>query len=228
MSALLDGGPQAIVPAYFHPAANPDAWEWLAQHASQVRLVVLNVADGPGDRPDPVFLDAVAPLQKAGVTVSGYVYTSYGRRPSEEALADLERYLDWYGVAGVVFDEVSSGVGQVGHYAALAARARDLGAPFVVFNHGVHPAKEYAKHADLLGTFESTWRDYVAADLPRWVHSLPAEHFYHLVHSVPRARLGDAYALVAQRHVGAAFITECGGGNPYDRLPSCLLDAVPP
>ena len=52
--------PRLVVPAYFHPAVHPGQWEWLAQHAAEVRLVILNIASGPGTRPEPVFQAAVA------------------------------------------------------------------------------------------------------------------------------------------------------------------------
>jgi len=226
MSRLVGGRARAVVPAYFHPAVHVKAWERLAQCASMVRLVVLNVADGPGTAPERVFLDAVTRLREAGVAIAGYVDTDYGRRPSDDALADLERHLDWYGVTGVAFDQVSAIAGHVGHYAALAERARGCGAQMVVFNHGVHPAKAYAEHADLLGTFEGPWPAYVDASVPRWVRSRPAEQFYHLVYSVPRARLGDAYALAARRHAGGAYVTNHGGTNPYEVLPAGLVDSA--
>ena len=228
MSILVGGGARAVVPAYFHPAVNPDAWERLARCASMIRLVVLNVADGPGNGPERVFLDAVARLQGAGVAVAGYVDTNYGRRTTDDALVDIKRYLDWYGVTGVAFDQVSSIAGHVGHYAALAERARVFGAQVVAFNHGAHPVKAYAEHADLLGTFEGPWRAYVHASVPRWVRSRPAEQFYHLVYSVPQARLSDAYALLAQRHAGGAYVTDHGGSNPYEFLPAGLVDSVRP
>src|SRR5207302_2023252 len=87
--------PRLIVPAYFHPASHPAEWAWLAGQAEQVRLVVLNLADGPGSAPDAVVRPAVGRLHAAGVPVAGYVDTNYGLRPPREALADLGRYLDW-------------------------------------------------------------------------------------------------------------------------------------
>ena len=77
------------MPAYFRPDLRPDDWEQLAKHADQVRLVILNVANGPGTEPDPAFYPALNRLREAGVAVAGYVDTDYGRRPAREALADL-------------------------------------------------------------------------------------------------------------------------------------------
>ncbi len=212
--------PQLIVPAYFHPASRPGEWEWLAERAEQVRLVVLNLADGPGTWPDAAVPPVLDRLRSAGVAVAGYVDTNYGQRPSREALTDLGRYLDWYKVAGVFFDRAAAGPEQAGCYAGLARRARQLGARVVAFNHGTHPAEAYAEHADLLGTFEGSWRAYLDLTVPRWARSRPAGQFYHLPHSVPPGSFLDAYWLAARRNAGGVYVTDHGGANPWDRLPA--------
>jgi len=61
--------PQLLVPAYFHPATHPDDWAWLAEHAAQIRMIVLNLASGPGAQPDSAFFPALDRLRSAGVTV---------------------------------------------------------------------------------------------------------------------------------------------------------------
>ncbi len=223
----LDGSelimPRLIVPAYFHPASHPAEWAWLVEQAGQVRLVVLNLADGPGTRPDTAVQPALSRLQAAGVAVAGYVDTNYGRRPAREALADLGRYLDWYTVAGVFFDRAAAGPEHVGHYAGLAQRARQLGARVVALNHGAHPVEAYAEHADLLGTFEGPWRAYLGLAIPRWARSRPAGQFYHLPHSVPPGSFSDAFWLAARRNAGCVYVTDQGGPNPWDRLPAGQL-----
>jgi hypothetical protein len=209
-----------VVPAYFHPALRPDLWESLAEHAPQVRLVILNLADGPGRRPDTAFDPALDRLRGAGVAVAGYVDTNYGGRPVPEALADLGRYLEWYGVSGVCFDRAAAGAEHLGHYAALASGAREMGAAVVLFNHGTHPVEAYAEHADLLGTFEGPWHAYRRLDVPRWTRSRSADMFCHVVYSVPREHFDDAYLLAVRRRAASVYITDHGGGNPYDRLPT--------
>jgi Spherulation-specific family 4 len=216
--------PRLVVPAYFRPDLTPGAWEWLAARAPIVRSVILNPSSGPGHEPDPCYHTALDALRAAGVIVTGYVDTNYGGRAASAALAEVERYQRWYHVAGVCFDRVAADPAQVGHYAALAAGARLLGARLVIFNHGVHPAEQYADHADVLGTFEGPWRSYLRAAVPRWTRSRPAEQFYHVVHAVPPRRLGDAMALAARRQAGCAYITDRSGPNPYDGLPSGFAD----
>lgn len=216
--------PMLVVPAYFHPAIGPDDWAWLADHAPQIRMVVLNPASGPGWGPDAAFFPALERLRSAGVVVGGYVDTNYGQRPAQHAVTDFERYLDWYQVGGVFFDRVSAGADQVGHYADLARRVRDMGARVVAFNHGAHPIEAYAEHADLLGTFEGPWNVYFELAVPRWVRSRDAGQFFHLVHSVPTAAFSDAIWLTARRNAGCVYITDRGGANPWDGLPASELD----
>ena len=222
-------GPRLIVPAYFHPALRPDLWQALAEQASQIRLVILNVASGPGAAPDRAFGAAADHLRRAGVTLAGYVDTGYGRRPPAAPLAEVARYADWYGVAGVCFDRAAATADHLGYYAMLADRSRAMGAGVVMFNHGVHPSRGYAEHADVLGTFEGPWRAYRHLAVPRWTRSCPASVFYHVVYAVPARHLGDALRLATRRGAGSVYITDHSGGNPYDRLPTGGLgdDAEP-
>ena len=216
--------PRLIVPAYFHPATHPDEWTWLAERPAQIRMIVLNLANGPGAQPDAVVFPVLDRLRSAGVTVAGYVDTNYGRRSAYDAVTDIGRHVDWYQVDGVFFDRAAVAAEDVGYYADLAARARDMGAHEVALNHGAHPIEAYAEHADLLGTFEGPWSAYLELTVPRWVRSRPAGQFFHLLHSVPAASFGDAIWLAARRNAGCAYVTDRGGVNPWDRLPAGELD----
>lgn len=212
--------PRLVVPAYFHPAVRPDDWALLTERAAQVRLVILNPASGPGTQPDDAWIPVLDRLRAAGVGVVGYVDTNYGRRPQREAMVELARYLAWYKVTGVLFDQVAATRPRLSYFAALAGDARSMGARVVVFNHGVHPDEAYADHADVLGTFEGPWSAYRKVSMPRWVSARSADQFYHVVHSVPPQDLGDAYLLAARYRAGCAYVTDRSGGNPYDQLPA--------
>jgi hypothetical protein len=207
------GGVRLVVPAYFHPAVAPDDWAALAALAGRVRMVVLNVADGPGERSDPAFTPVLDVLPGG---VAGYVDTDYGRRPHVAVEADLARYRRWYPKArSVFFDRVAAGPDLVGHYADLARVARATGVDAVVFNHGVHPDPAYAEHADLLGTFEGPWSAYRKLEVPGWARR--GDRFLHLVHAVPTRSLPAARRLAASR-AGAAYVTDLVGSNPWRRL----------
>ncbi len=218
--------PLLVVPAYFHPGIRPRQWQWLAEHAARIRLVILNVASGPGDGPQDAFRAAADLLHGAGIRVIGYVDTGYGRRDARVVLTEARRYQDWYGVRGVCFDQVPAGAGDVGHYARLSGRVRAMGAEVVFFNHGTHPAPGYARHADLLGTFEGPWPAYQRLRTPGWTRRWPPSKFYHVVHSVPAAQIPAAWRLAASRPAGSVYITERDGPNPYDSLPEVTGDGA--
>lgn len=220
--------PLLVIPAYFRPESDPEAWESIAASAPKVRAVILNVANGPGGAPDPLLYPPLDQLRCTGVTVIGYVDSDYGVRPTSRIMADIDRFRRWYDVAGVCLDRASGEAGHLDHYAALARGARDRGADYVFFNHGIHPVRDYADHADLLGTFEGSWHAYRALRVPRWTRSREPGQFYHVVHSVPRDRLAAALRLAARRHAGCAYVTDRGGLNPYDGLPPSLLERRTP
>ena len=220
--------PRLVVPAYFHPAVHPGQWEWLALHAAEIRLVILNIASGPGSKPEPVFQAAAARLHEAGVRVAGYVDTDYGRRPADQVLAEVRCYLDWYGAGGVCYDRAAGSAEHLGHYAALADGARTLGVDYVFFNHGVYPLEPYARHADLLGTFEGPWPAYRHLAVPRWVAAQDASKFYHVVYAVPPQRREDALLLAVRRRAASVYLTDRSGLNPYDELPAEALRRTGP
>jgi hypothetical protein len=209
-----------VVPAYFHPERS-DQWELLAQQAdARVRLVILNVANGPGERPDAAFAPFLTRLRDRGVQVAGYVDTNYGRRPERDVLGDIAAHRDWYGVTGVCFDRAAGTLEQLARYAALAASARQLGAGHVLFNHGAYPLAGYAEHAEILGVFEGPWRAYQHVAVPRWARSQPADKFYHVVYAVPAGQYAHATELARRRWASCVYVTDLDGGNPYRRLPA--------
>jgi len=216
--------PRFVVPAYFRPDVLPEAWETMVAHAHKVKSVILNPASGPGEGPDPVFYSPLARLRQAGVTVVGYVDTDYGQRPIQHALADIDLFLRWYGVTGVCFDRVSISAEDLDHYATLSRIAREMGVTMVMFNHGAHPLAAYADHADLLGTFEGSYRSYLQLSVPRWTRTRSAEQFYHVVHSVPREHFADTFLLAASRHAGCTYVTDRAGRNPYNCLPAGVFE----
>ena len=210
--------PPLIVPAYFHPDVRPGDWSALMAHAGQVRMVVLNVASGPGERPNVAFAAVVDALRAAGICVAGYVDTDYGARPVRDVLADVIRHRDWYGDDAVFCDRVASSTDRLGHYAALAGEARDLGMSTIAFNHGADPAPAYLEYADLLGAFEGPWPAYVELMIPRWAREQDTGRLFHLVHSVPPELISTAWDLAAQRNLGCVYITTESGINPWHRL----------
>ena len=92
------------IPGYAHPLVAPVEWGELTRPGTPLHWVVLNVADGPGTRPDPRCLEAAGRLRNAGVRVLGHLDVTYGARAFGELVSDAHRYLDWYQVDGFLLD----------------------------------------------------------------------------------------------------------------------------
>jgi hypothetical protein len=213
----------ALVPAYLPPHELPA----LARGAWRPRMVIVNPNSGPGARRSDAYADAVRALQAAGVRVLGYVPTGYGSRPTQEAIADVERYASWYRVDGIFFDEAASAAGELPYYRALARAARGggNGRQLVVLNPGVPPAPGYFDLADVVVTFEGSYAAYADAveATPEWLDRQRPESIAHLVYGATRAQ-----ALGALADSGAGYLYATSGAlpNPWRTLPAYLDEEV--
>ncbi|MFE2096537.1 spherulation-specific family 4 protein [Streptomyces sp. PTD9-10] len=212
------------VPGYAHPLVAPAQWAELARPGTPLDWVVLNVAAGPGTRPDPHCLEAAGRLRNAGVRVLGHLDLTHGARPLAGLLTDAHRHLDWYRVDGFLLDRTPA------DRAALPEVRRAIGAlrsisdtPHIVLGHGSHPYPGYAENADQLVTFSGPWSDYRFSQAAEWTADYPPDRFCHFVHGVPLGHLEEALRIA--RWQGAATIyftdrTDRGGrSDPWETMP---------
>ncbi|MFF3749678.1 spherulation-specific family 4 protein [Streptomyces sp. NPDC002018] len=97
------------VPGYAHPLLAPVEWAELTRPGTPLHWAVLNVADGPGDRPDPHCLAAAGRLIGTGARVLGHIDLAHGTRRPDEIVTEAERFLDWYRVGGFFLDRCPTG-----------------------------------------------------------------------------------------------------------------------
>ncbi|MYS92194.1 MULTISPECIES: spherulation-specific family 4 protein [Streptomyces] len=216
--------PGVGVPGYAHPLIAPTEWSELARPGTPLHWVVLNVADGPGARPDPHCLEAAGRLRNAGVRVLGRLDTRYGTRNFGELISDAHRFVDWYQVDGFLLDRCPAdhaGLPEVRRTVATLRVIRDEA--HIVLGHGIHPHPGYAGLADQLVTFSGPWSDYRWSQVAEWTTDHPPERFCHFVHGVPRPHLEEALRIA--RWQGAATIwftdhTDHGGRtDPWETMP---------
>ncbi len=208
-----------LIPAYVPPHALVE----LVRASSRPRLLVINPASGPGAEPSAGYREAVRTAQRAGARVLGYVHTTYGARPAADVMADIDRYMSWYGVDGVFLDEAAHDVARVGYYAALARHVRAGGARrVVVLNPGVVPARQYFALADVIVTFEGPYAAYGAAmdATPDWVRDQPPGRVAHLVYDASRQQ---ALATVSHpQQAGYVYATSGSMPDPWRTVPAYL------
>jgi len=214
-----------IVPAYFHPATSGDAWARMASAATRTPLVaILNPASGPGTSIDPYYPPVISAVQASGGRVIGYVSTAYGERGTEAVLADIDAYVAFYNIDGIFLDEMATDEANLSHYADLYAAIKSAHPEWlIVGNPGTNTQETYLQEpaADVLVVFEDRSRAYTGWAPAPWTQDYPTRHFAHLVHTARNNRSSiQQVSDAANRHAGYVYVTNDGGTNPWDTLPS--------
>ncbi|MFD5519866.1 spherulation-specific family 4 protein [Streptomyces sp. NPDC127066] len=223
-SASTDLGLGFGVPGYAHPLVAPLEWDELTRPGTPLHWVVLNVDNGPGERPDPRCLEATGRLRNAGVRVLGLLDAAHGVRPFGETIADARRHLDWYKADGFLLDRCPT------ERAALPDVRRTAGAlralrdgAHIVFGHGTHPHPGYAESADQLVTFSGPWSEYRWSQVAEWTADYPPERFCHFVHGVPRGHLDEALRIARWQGASTIYFTDRtdqgGTADPWEAMP---------
>ncbi|MFB7506992.1 spherulation-specific family 4 protein [Streptomyces broussonetiae] len=219
------------VPGYAHPLVAPAQWGELTRPGIPLDWVVLNVAAGPGTRPDPHCLEAAGRLRGAGVRVLGHLDLAYGARAFGDLLADAHRHLDWYRADGFLLDRCPAERGALPDVRRVVTTLRTIyDAAHIVLGQGSHPHPGYAENADQLVTFCGSWSDYRWSQAAEWTADYPPDRFCHFVHGVPHGHLDEALRIA--RWQGAATIyftdrTDRGGrADPWETMPGYWDDIV--
>ncbi|MEU5219027.1 spherulation-specific family 4 protein [Streptomyces sp. NPDC020807] len=226
------GAVQALgvgVPGYAHPLLAPVEWAELTRPGTPVHWAVLNVANGPGSRPDPHCLAAAGRLGSAGVRLLGHLDLAHGSRPLGELVADAEHFRDWYRADGYYLDRAPADRADLAGTRRLTDRLRTVlgDGAHLVLGHGTHPHPGYAETADQLVTFSGAWVDYRWSQVAEWTADYPEAKFVHLVHGVPRTHLDEALRIARWQGAGTIFFTDrpadrsCppGQSDPFHSLP---------
>ncbi|MGR8008419.1 spherulation-specific family 4 protein [Streptomyces hypolithicus] len=213
------------VPGYAHPLVAPVEWGELTRPGTPLHWVALNVANGPGARPDPQCLEAAGRLRNAGVWVLGRLDVAYGARAFAELLSDAHRFRDWYRVDGFYLDRCPTERSHLSEVRRLCGSLSGLseGDAHLVLGHGTHPHPGYAETADQLVTFSGPWTDYRWSQVAEWTADYPPERFCHLVHGLPRTHLDEAVRIARWQGAGTVFLTDHsdrdGHTDPFEALP---------
>ncbi|MEU6813413.1 spherulation-specific family 4 protein [Streptomyces sp. NPDC046860] len=212
------------VPDYAHPLTAPDQWAELARPGTPLDWVVLNVAAGPGTRPDPHCLQAAGRLRNGGVRVLGHLDLAHGTRAFADLVSEAHRHLDWYRVDGFLLERCPGERAALPEVRRVITTLRALaGDTHVVLGHGTHPCPGYAENADQLVTFRGSWSDYRWSQVAEWTADYPESRFCHFVHGVPRGHLEEALRIARWQGAGTVYFTDRtdhgGRANPWETMP---------
>ncbi|MFE5173188.1 spherulation-specific family 4 protein [Streptomyces sp. NPDC056634] len=219
------------IPGYAHPLMAPVEWAELTRPGTPLHWVVLNVADGPGARPDPHCLEAAGRLRNRDVRVLGHLDLTYGARSFGEVVSDAHRYLDWYRVDGFSLGRCPTERAALPEVRRIVTTLRALCADaHIVLGHGTHPYPGYAETADQLVTFSGPWSDYRWSQVAEWTADYPPERFCHFVHGAPRGHLDEALRIARWQGAGTIYFTDRtdrgGAADPWEAMPGYWDDIV--
>ncbi|MEK0100472.1 spherulation-specific family 4 protein [Streptomyces sp. A475] len=219
------------IPGYAHPLMAPVEWAELTRPGTPLHWVVLNVADGPGARPDPHCLEAAGRLRTRDVRVLGHLDLTYGARSFGEVVSDAHRYLDWYRVDGFSLGRGPTERAALPEVRRIVTTLRALCEDaHVVLGHGTHPYPGYAETADQLVTFSGPWSDYRWSQVAEWTADYPPDRFCHFVHGVPRGHLDEALRIARWQGAGTIYFTDRtdrgGAADPWEAMPGYWDDIV--
>jgi hypothetical protein len=217
------GAVRMAVPAYFAPGHD---WQRVIAAAPTVGMIVFDPSDGPGGSDGsatvPDYTSVLAQARAAGITVLGYVATSYGQRPAADVLADVDGYYRRYQLSGIYFAEgpmeADCATMETEYHAfADAARRHDPRAFLAV---GTRFCPTYIYFFDLMVQFARNWTEYHSYQPPSWMPANSPERFCQFVNAVPPSDAGSALGMVIGNGAGWVYVTDQADPNPWGGLPS--------
>ncbi|HYL67299.1 MAG TPA: spherulation-specific family 4 protein, partial [Nitrosopumilaceae archaeon] len=215
-----------IVPLYSYPG---NYWTQLIQaknaHPSVPVIAIINPSSGSGSASDSNYVTGIKNLQSAGITVLGYVYTSYAARSITAAEADINSYKTWYNVNGIMFDEMSNVPGNENYYSTLTQYVKSHGMTMTVGNPGASTLASYVGTVDNITIYEGSGVP-TASTLSTRIFSptYPSSDFSMVSFGV--STLDTTAEKNASPYVSYLYITNDVLSNPYDTVPPYIGNEV--
>jgi len=213
-----------MIPLYSYPGSD---WNVVEQaklsHPSVPIIAIINPDNGPGGSQDQNYVAGVNNLRSAGVTVLGYVYTSYASRSSASVIADINTYKSWYNVSGIFFDEMSNIPANAAYYSALSNYAKSIGFEFTVGNPGEPVPTSYIGSVDCIVAYENQGLPSISS-LASMDSSFSKNGLAAISYGVNA--LSTSYTSSVANYVGYIYVTGAGLPNPYSVLPTYFSSLV--
>ena len=209
-----------IVPLYTYPTSS--TWDTMinvkTSYPSVPTIAIINPASGPGSAKDSNYSDGIKKLQAAGISVLGYIHTSYSSRAASAVKADIDKYKSYYpSVNGIFFDEMANWQGKEAYYKNLTVYAKSKGYSMTVGNPGADTISSYVGTVDNIVIYEREGTPSLLY-LKGWHLNHDKKNYSMLPHKV--SSLDKTYVKSATPYVGYMFITSDALPNPWDSLPS--------
>jgi hypothetical protein len=222
-----------MIPLYIDPGQG-NAWTEVATAASHVDITaIINPNSGPDPSgPDSAYTSGMSNFASAGVTMLGYVHTSFGSRSISDVTNDIDTYASKYtGLSGIFIDEASSSANEIDYYTQVYnAITSHAGFTQVVLNPGTQPDQGYFDISTNLMVFEDLGSNFKSNQFASWVTNPPDGNKYHFSAVGISVSSGNAESLLqsfASSGMGYVFVTDQGeNGGTYNTLVSYWTQQV--
>src|SRR5713101_2724080 len=213
-----------VIPLYTYPTDGSWAATLQARnaHPNVPIIAVINPNNGPDGSSDSNYVQGVKNFQAAGIIVLGYVATGYASHGMSDLDAQIRSYWNWYRVNGIMFDEMSNVQGNENYYSTLNTYVKSLGMTMTMGNPGTSVPSSYIGTLDSLCIFEQSGLPTLSYLSSYSGH--PKSNFAYIGLSV--SSLNTSYEVSSSNYVQWIYITDAGGGNPYNVLPSYFMNEV--
>lgn len=197
--------------------------EYRMEHPSLPWISVINPDNGPGKRPNPLYVQHLKDLKEAKVLVLGYVSTYWAAVPLETAKEDIRKYKEFYNLDGIFIDEMSNLKEFVPYYKELVSYAKSLGLNYTIGNTGTDAAPEYVGVVDNIVISEG----YGVPTLSRlagWHADHDKSNFSYIAHS--QTTVDKVFISTAKDFASFVYVTDDTMPNPYNKFPSYFDDLL--
>lgn len=228
MSCIQSAG--LIVPLYIYPTATQRSASYnrianLQKLYPKVKIVaIVNPNSGPGTSVNSDYKMAIDILASGGVTIIGYIHTSYGNRDSSLVQTDINNWKLFYPkVNGLFFDEVINDYDSVkfNYYVNLVSLAKTKGFNFFTSNPGWLTYQGIVDLFDMTLVYESKGLPDLNWLSPYWNNYKSRAKLAIIPYGVPT--LPDKVWMdQAIQSLNYFYITNDDLPNPWDSLPNYL------
>jgi hypothetical protein len=204
-------------------------------------LVVLNPETGPGNSFNPGISTEVQSMQRANISVLGYVPTNWGARNISHVEANILTWHNWYHVNGLQLDQTPNweytgpqgqwnysgpnGIYMPSYFANLTEYAKSLGMTIVYGNSGADVPENFMGNLDIIGIFENQFLPAFFTSTPT-IGALTGLDGWHLKYNKDNysftsyniQSFDPYFVAAASDYVGYMYFTNGGWPQPYGSL----------
>jgi hypothetical protein len=224
-----------LVPLYEDPDSDWDTLITSAQTGANI-WAIINPNSGPDTSgPSSDYVSYMAQFAAAGITMLGYVHTSYGARAISDVQADINTYASLYhGLSGIFIDEAATDSSEIPYYQEVYTAITGAGYEYDIINPGTQPDQGYLAVATSIVIFEDVASNLVN-DFSSWVTCAPsasekAGYKYRFAGMAIQATQSNMPSLITTMEnsgMGFVFVTDgSAGGNTYGAIPSFFAQEV--